>query len=504
MHPKLQQLKSRLSEVDNLNEANAILSWDQMTFMPPGGADSRGRQTATLEKLAHEKFTDPEIGKLLEELQPVAKELPPDSADAALIRITTHDYEKALKIPSSFTAKFSEHNSKIYSVWAKARAERDFKLVAPLLEKTLDYSRELANFFPGYQHIADPLIDDLDEGMTVAIIQPLFQKLRAGLTPLVQQITSLPLTDDTCLHREFPEADQLSFGLKVAKKMGYDFNRGRQDKSPHPFTTSFSIGDVRITTRVKTNSLAESLFSTIHESGHALYEQGINPDFDGTSLATGASMSIHESQSRLWENLVGRSRNFWLYFYPQIQELFPNQLRNVSSEVFYRAINKVERSLIRTEADEVTYNLHVMIRFDLELEMLEGKLAVKDLPEAWNSRYFKDLGVIPTDDSVGVLQDMHWYSGTIGGYFQSYTLGNILSAQFFDAAVKAFSGIPAEIAAGNFDHLHGWLREHIYQYGHQFTAQDIITRATGRPLDLEPYLQYIRNKFGEIYHLSIF
>lgn len=503
MHTKLQELKGRLAEINDLREANAVLSWDHMTYMPQGGAEARGRQMATLERLAHEKFTSPEIGKLLDELQPLAQELPPDSADGALIRVTTHEYEKAAKIPSSFMAEFSEHTSKIYAAWAKAKEARDFKPVMPLLEKTLDYSRRLANFFPGYRHIADPLIDDLDEGMTVEVIRPLFQRLRAELTPLVHTITSQPAPDDSFLRQEFSEDRQLAFGITVAQKMGYDLTRGRQDQSLHPFTTSFSIGDVRITTRVKTNNLSEALFSTIHESGHALYEQGINPDFDGTFLATGASMSVHESQSRLWENLVGRSRSFWLYFYPQLQTVFPDQLKAVPLEDFYRAINKVERSLIRADADEVTYNFHVMIRFDLELEMLEGKLAVKDLPEAWNARYDQDLGIKPGDDELGVLQDMHWFSGTIGGYFQSYTLGNILSAQFFDAALKAFPNIPAEIEAGNFSSLHGWLREHIYQYGRIYKAPEIIQRATGKPLEIDSYLKYLRTKYGELYRLYI-
>jgi carboxypeptidase Taq len=502
MYPKLEELKKKLAEIHDLNEANAVLSWDQMTFMPPGGAEARGRQMATLERLSHEKFTAPEIGKLLDELRPVAEELPPDSAEAALIRVTAKDYEKALKIPAAFTAEFSEHTSKAYDAWTRARSERNFKLVAPLLDKTLDYSRQLANFYPGYQHIADPLIDDLDEGMTVALIRPLFQKLRAELTPLVKAIASQPVPDDSCLRRDFSEDGQLAFGLQVAKSLGYDFTRGRQDKSPHPFTTGFSINDVRITTRIKTNYLAEALFSTIHESGHAIYEQGINPAFERLPLASGASMSVHESQSRLWENLVGRSRSFWQHFYPQLQSIFPNQLQTVPLDLFYRAINKVERSLIRTDADEITYNLHVMLRFDLETEMLEGKLAVKDLPEAWNTRYFKDLGVIPADDGVGVLQDMHWYSGTIGGYFQSYTLGNILSAQFFEAAVKAFPGIPAEIAAGNFSNLHGWLRDHIYQYGRQYKPAEIIERATGRPLEIESYIKYLRSKYGELYKFA--
>lgn len=499
MNSKLQELKDRLTEISDLKAALAVLSWDQMTFMPLGGAEARGRQIATLERLAHEKFISPEIGKLLDELQPLINEVPSDSEAAALIRVTTRDYQQAVKIPPSFTAEFSEHTSQTYEAWARARAESNFKIVEPLLQKTLELSRQMANFYPGYRHIADPLIDQLDEGMTVAIIRPLFQKLRAELTPLVKTITSQPEPDDSCLHLSFPETEQLEFGLEVAEKLGFDFKRGRQDKSPHPFTTSFGIGDVRITTRVKQNFLAEALFSTIHETGHALYEQGINPDFNGTPLADGVSMSVHESQSRLWENLVGRSRGFWEYFYPRLQTVFPEQLKAVSLDAFYRAINKVERSLIRTDADEVTYNLHVMLRFDLETELLEGKLAVNDLPEAWNERYRSDLGVLPANDSAGVLQDMHWYSGTIGGYFQSYTLGNILSAQFYEAATQAFPKIPGEIASGNFSSLHSWLKEHIYRYGRQYSAEEIIKSATGRDLEIEPYVQYLKKKYGEIY-----
>jgi len=500
-YTRLQELKARLVEISDINAAAALLSWDQMTLMPQGGADARGRQLATLERLSHEKMINPEIGKLLDGLQPALNELPPDSTEAALIKVATRDHQKAVKIPTSFTAEFSAHTSKTYEAWARARAEHNFKLVEPLLEKTLELSRQMANFFPGYQHIADPLIDQLDEGMTVAIIRPLFQKLRSELVPLVEQITSQPEADDSCLRKNYSEADQLRFGLEVAKRLGYDFNRGREDKSPHPFTTSFSIGDVRITTRIKENLLAEALFSTIHETGHALYEQGFNPDFEGTPLADGASMTVHESQSRLWENLVGKSLSFWQFFYPKLQAVFPNQLTAVPLEAFYRAINKVERSLIRTDADEVTYNLHVMLRFELEIEMLEGRLAVKNLSEAWNELYRNDLGVLPSDESLGVLQDMHWYSGTIGGYFQSYTLGNILSAQIYEAAVKAVPNIPAEIAIGNFEHLHYWLKENIYQYGRQYTTREIIKRVTGQPLEIQPYLNYLRHKYGELYKL---
>ncbi len=501
MDPKFQELKDRLTEIGDLKAALAILSWDQMTFMPLGGGEARGRQIATLERLAHEKFITPEMGRLLDELQPLLDEVGPGSATAALIKVTTRDYHQAVKIPPTFAAEFSEHTSKTYEAWARAKHERNFKIVEPLLEKTLEFSRQMANFYPGYQHIADPLIDQLDEGMTVATIRPLFQKLRVELAHLVKAITSQPGPDDSCLRQLYPEAGQVKFGLEVAEKLGFDFKRGRQDESPHPFTTSFGIDDVRITTRIKPNFLPEALFSTIHETGHALYEQGINPDFDGTPLADGASMSIHESQSRLWENLVGRSCSFWEYFYPRLQEVFPEQLKGVSLDTFYRAINMVERSLIRTDADEVTYNLHVMIRFDLETELLEGKLAVRDLPEAWNERYRSDLGILPPDDSVGVLQDMHWYSGTIGGYFQSYTMGNILSAQIYEAALQAVPKIPVEIASGNFGSLHSWLKENIYRYGRQYPAAEIIKSATGRDLEIEPYIRYLKTKYGELYKL---
>lgn len=499
MNKLLDELKKRLVEISDLKAAIAILSWDQMTLMPPGGAAARARQLATMERLAHEKAIDLEIGQLLEKLQPLADTLPGDSTDANLIRIATRDYEREIKIPPRFTAEFSEHVSHTYESWAKARSERNFKIVEPFLTKTLDYSRQLANFYPGYEHIADPLIDALDEGLKVSAIRPLFDELRRELVPLVQSIDNFPPTDDSCLKQRFAEAQQWQFGLQVAKALGYDFARGRQDKSPHPFTTSFSIHDVRITTRVKEEELTEALFSTIHETGHALYEQGIKPELEATPLAAGAAMGIHESQSRLWENLVGRSRHFWEHFFPELQKVFPEQLGRVSLDTFYRAINKVQRSLIRTDADEVTYNLHVMIRFDLELNMLEGKLAVADLPEAWNERYRADLGITPPDDSVGVLQDMHWYSGTIGGYFQSYTIGNVLSAQFFEAALVAHPEIPGEIAGGRFDTLHQWLKKKIYQYGRELQGTEIVKRVTGKPMTAEPYIRYLKKKYGELY-----
>jgi carboxypeptidase Taq len=502
METKLQELKTRLLEINDLESAAALLDWDQSTYMPPGGAAARARQLATLGRLAHEKFTDPAIGKLLEDLRPYEEGLPYDSDEASLIRVTRRNYEKAVKVPPSFVALLSNHTSQSYEVWTKARPANDFTVVQPYLEKTLDLSRQMADFFPGYEHIADPLIDFRDYGMKASTISALFAELRQQLVPIVQAITAQPAADDSCLHQTFPEAQQWAFGLEVIKRFGYDFQRGRQDKSPHPFTTEFSIGDVRITTRIREDDLGEALFGTLHESGHAMYEQGVRTDFEGTPLAGGTSSGVHESQSRLWENIVGRSRGFWRFFYPKLQATFPDQLESVSLDTFYRAINKVERSLIRTEADEVTYNLHIMLRFDFELALLEGRLEVRDLPEAWRERFKADLGIAPPDDRDGVLQDVHWYGGIIGGAFQGYTLGNILNAQFFEAALSAHPEIPAEIEKGEFGTLHGWLKENIYQHGSKYTATELVERVTGRPMSIEPYIRYLRTKYGELYELK--
>jgi len=293
----------------------------------------------------------------------------------------------------------------------------------------------------------------------------------------------------------------MAFGKLVVEKIGYDFKRGRIDKTHHPFMTKFAWGDIRITTRFQKNFLGESLFSTIHEAGHAMYELGIRQEFDGTPLNGGTSAGVHESQSRMWENIVGRSKEFWTYFYPQIQAAFPTQLGKTSLDEFYRAVNKVERSLIRTDADEVTYNLHVMIRFDFEVALLEGSMEIKDLPEAWHNRYQHDLGLRAPDDRDGVLQDVHWYFGQIGGLFQGYTLGNVISATLHEAALKAHPEIPAEIAQGKFDTLRGWLTENVYQHGSKFTAPELIQRVTGKELSIDPYIRYLKNKYGQIYAL---
>ena len=485
----------------DIGAACAVLGWDQATYMPKGGAAARARQGATLNRLLHERFTDPAIGRLLDGLSAFAARGNADLSDAALVRTLRRDYEKAIKVPSEYVARASELGSASYDAWTRARPANDFAAMRPFLEKALDLSREYARYLGPSDHIADPLIDDPDPGMTVASVRALFDDLRTELVPIVRAIAGQPPADDSCLRGHFPEQRQLAFGFKVIERFGYDMDRGRLDKTHHPFCTRLSSGDVRITTRVKENDLADALFSTLHEAGHALYEQGVDPAFDGTGLGRGVSAGVHESQSRLWENVVARSRPFWEHFYPQLVDTFPEQFKAVPLETFYRAINKVERSLIRTDADEVTYNLHVMLRFDLELDLLEGHLKVKDLPEAWRARFEADFGLEPPDDRDGCLQDVHWYSGGIGGAFQGYTIGNILSAQFYAAAVEAHPGIPEAMRRGELGTLHGWLHDRLYRHGRKYLPDEIVERATGRPMTIAPYMAYLRGKYGELYAL---
>jgi carboxypeptidase Taq len=499
MNAPLAELKTRLAEINDLRSAAALLHWDQATYMPPGGAEARGRQLSTLSRLAHEKLSDPVIGGLLERLESKAGDWAPDSDEAALVRVTQREHDRASNVPAAFVGTLSAHQSALYEAWTRARPANDFRAVADGLRRTVDLSRQLADYFPGYAHVADPLIDEADTGMTVATIRPLFAALRANLVPLVQSITSKPVADDACLHGLFPEDRQRVFGEEVIRRFGYDFDRGRQDKTHHPFMTKFSLGDVRITTRFREDDIGDGLFSTLHEAGHALYEQGIDRAYEATPLGSGTSSGVHESQSRLWENLVGRSRSFWIYWFPRLQAIFPAPLAGVSLDQFYRAINKVERSLIRTDADELTYNLHVMIRFDLECALLEGTIEVRDLPEAWRERYRTDLGVTPDDDKNGVLQDVHWYGGIVGGQFQCYTLGNIMASQIFDAAIRARPNIVAEIERGGFSTLHGWLRDTMYRHGSKYLPEELIQRVTGHSIGIDPYIDYLRNKFNNLY-----
>ena len=485
------QLRERLREVDDLKSAASLLSWDQATCMPRGGAIARGRQLATLERLAHERLIDPGMQRLVERLHGAVDALPAHERD--LLRVVARDVDRASRLPSAFMAAVSQHGVASYEAWARARQQDDVSLVEPLLERTLEYSREYAAYFPEVVHPADALIDAADEGMTVAILRPLFARLREALVPLVERVVDDGPGGPSLPVRSAPET-QLALALRLAGAFGYDLERGRQDLTPHPFAIRMAHGDVRITTRVSPTDLTEALFSTLHETGHALYEQGVDAAFDGTPLASGVSAGVHESQARLWENQVARSHAFWRYALPIVQEAFP-ELAHLGVEDAYRAVNRVRRTLIRTDADELTYNLHVIVRFELEIELLEGRLTIADLPEAWSERYARDLGVRPTSDADGVLQDVHWFAGLVGGAFQGYTIGNVLAAQFYEAAQASLGDVDAHVASGDFAPLLGWLRSNVYSWGRRLPPAALVERATGGPLRVEPYLEYLHGKY---------
>lgn len=494
------ELCERTAELMDLGSAGSVLGWDQQVYMPPGGAEARGRQLATIGKLMHEKLIDPRNGVLLKKLATFEKKKGYDSKEATIIRLSRRGYDKAINVPPEYTSRVSKAQSECFEMWLKARPANDFALVRPNLEHSFNLYKEYSDFFPGYQHPLDPLMDNNDYGMKASDIRIIFAELRKKLVPIVEAITSQEPADDSSLRQNFDGPKQLEFGKSVVQNFGYDFNRGRQDMAAHPFTISFAAGDVRITTRIHEDYLGSALFGTLHEAGHAMYEQGCDPNFDGTPIRGGTSIGVHESQSRLWENIVGRSRPFWKHYYPALQKHFPEQLGKVQLDKFYRGINKVQKSLIRVEADEVTYNLHVMLRFDFECDLLADKLSVADLPNAWNDRMEADMGIRPPTDANGVMQDIHWYTGAVG-YFQGYALGNIMSAQFYDAAVKKHPEITAEIGQGKYGTLHNWLKDNIYQHGSKYTASELLERTTGGGLDIGPYMKYLKTKYGELYEL---
>jgi carboxypeptidase Taq len=498
MSEKLEQLKERLGEVADIGSAASVLSWDQQVNMPPSGNDARGRQLATLSKIAQEKFISDEIGRLLDDLTQELDGV--DSDDAALVRVAARNYEKARRVPPSFIAEQAMVTAKAFDAWREARAKADFSIFQPHLERVVELVQEYISFFPPADHPYDTLLDDYERGMKTADVIAIFDGLRPRQVELIRAITSAKQVKDSFLYKKYSEKKLNDFGVQVITKFGYDWNRGRQDKAPHPFETTFSVNDVRITTRFEPDNPFAMLFSSMHEAGHAMYEQGVNPAYERTPLAGGASLAVHESQSRMWENLVGRSLPFWEHFYPALKKTFPSQLEGVSLKSFYKAINKVEPSLIRVNADEATYNLHIMLRLELEIGMVEGKIAVKDLPEIWNSKMQEYLGITPPDDAKGVLQDIHWSGGAIG-YFSTYALGNLISAQLWEKIHQDITDLDDQIRKGNFAELLAWLRKNIHQHGQKYEPQQLVEMVTGSKITPEPYIRYLTKKYSEIYGL---
>ncbi len=500
MSQKLEQLKEKIGEVVDIGRAISVLSWDQQVNMPPAGNEARGRQLATLSKIAQEKFITDEVGQLIGDLKEEFAGADPDSDEAALIRVTARNYDKARCVPPEFIREQALVSSRAFEAWVEARSKSDFSIFRPHLEKVVELVQKYVSFFPPADHPYDTLLDDYEPGMKTSEVKEIFDGLRPKQVKLIKAIAASKQVKDDFLFKKYNEKKLIDFGVGVITKYGYDWSRGRQDKAPHPFETTFSVDDVRITTRFEDDNPLATLFSTMHESGHAMYEQGIDPVYERTPLSGGTSLAVHESQSRMWENLVGRSLPFWEHFYPSLKKTFPAQLDGVSLKTFYKGINKVEPSLIRVNADEATYNLHIMLRLELEIGMVEGSIAVKDLPEIWNEKMEDYLGIVPPDDARGVLQDIHWSGGAIG-YFSTYALGNLISAQLWEKIRKDIRDLDDQICRGDFRELLAWLRTNIHRHGHKYEPQNLVKKVTGSKITPAPYIRYLTKKYGEIYGL---
>lgn len=498
------QLVAELKEIALLGSLGAVLGWDERTVMPPKAAPFRAEQSAFVAKSVHARFTSDKVGDLLAAADAEVKALDPHSTESANVRETRRRFDRAKKLPSSLVEEISKTTVLSEHAWAKARKDSDFKAFQPWLTKMYDLKhQEIACYgIPAGGEAYDAVLDDYEPGERAANLRVVFETLRGPLVELVGKIASsgreAPLE---ILTRSYPKAAQEAFAKKAAAAVGFDFEAGVLAVSTHPFCSGMGPGDTRMTTRYDEAYFGDAFFGTLHETGHALYEQGLPTDQAGLPAGEAISLGIHESQSRMWENLVGRSRAFWKHMMPAAREAFPEALKGVSEDDWYRAVNDVRPSLIRVEADEVTYNLHTLLRFELETALLSRNLAVADLPGAWNEKVKKYLGLEVPNDAQGCLQDVHWSAGLIG-YFPTYTLGNLYSAQFFVQANKdvgGAGGFDAQFARGEFAPLLGWLRKNIHAYGRRYTASQLVQKVTGKPLSADPLLNYLKAKAAEVY-----
>jgi carboxypeptidase Taq len=493
METALAELKHRLARLTDLRRAEAVLVWDMQVFMPAGGAPSRAAQLGTLEELIHQKVVDDRFGELFEELEPYAESLPHDSDDASLIRVARYDWDRARRVPTELAVEFAETAAESYDVWVRARQDSDFAAFRPWLERVIDLRRRYIECFAPYDDAYDVLLEDYEQGMRTSEIREIF----AVLTPALRELVAANATteDDPFMRGPFPISAQDELSRELCEAFGASWDQFRLDTTVHPFEITFGLGDVRLTSRYAEDDLL-SLFTAMHECGHGLYEWGVSPSLERTPLCQGVSATLHESQSRLWENIVGRSLPFWRWFYPRLQGTFPGPLGTVPLEDFHRAVNRVRRTFIRVDADETSYGLHVILRFELEQELLTGRLAVKDLPDAWNARFEELMGTSVPDDAHGVLQDAHWSGGGFG-YFPTYLLGTVLSVQIWERATAAIPTLWEQIERGEFAELHAWLRETIYSLGRKLTPAETIEHAVGGPIDPQPYLAYLRGKLSD-------
>jgi carboxypeptidase Taq len=487
--------KTKMHRIADIRSASAVLQWDQETYLPSGSSHFRGQQISTLSELAHQFFTEDTLGDVLNELKEKADLSPEQKRN---VERTAEDYNKQKKYSSAFVRALSEQINKTFHSWIEARKQNAFSVYQKDLNALVQLKKEETQIIGFREHAYDALLDEFEKGATVSLLDKTFENLLPPLKELFQKITATQPADDSFLLQHFPKEEQWNWSMHLIRNLHFDFEKGRQDKSEHPFSTSFSPQDVRITTRIDENDFGNMTWSCIHETGHALYEQGLPVEQYGLPLGEACSYSIHESQSRLWENNVGRSKNFWQHYYPQLQQHFPQQLKSASLDQFYKGINKVQPSLIRTEADEISYHFHVFVRYELEKRLIEGSLMTADIPAFWNEQYKNYLGVIVPDDKKGCLQDVHWSHGSFG-YFPTYSLGSFYAAQFFAKTEKDLPALNHDISKGNTQALLDWLRTNIHKHGRYFTSEDLCKEVTGEGLNGKYFMEYVQKKYKAIY-----
>jgi carboxypeptidase Taq len=495
--PELTALRERAAILADLGHIHALLFWDQNTMMPPDGAPARGDQAATLEAVSHERLTDPELGRLLDALEPWAADQDPDADDVRLIAELRRDFEKAVRVPTSLAAEISRAAALGQAAWQEARAAADFGRFRDALALQLELRHRYVGCFERFDHPYDVLLDDFEPGLTTARLEPLLGELVDELVPLVADVASdAPPPDGAPFGGPYEVEHQRRAVMDILEGVGFDPDGWRLDVAPHPFAQRIAPGDVRITTRYDLHDFSGAYFGSLHEFGHGFYEAGIPDHLCRSPLGSPVSLGVHESQSRLWENLIGRSRPFCAWALPRLAAQLPGRLNGTTVDDLYRGVNSVRRTLIRTEADETTYNLHVVLRFELELALVEGRLAVDDVPHAWNEGMHRLLGVDVPDDANGALQDVHWGAGLIG-YFPTYTLGNLMAAQLWEALRADLTEVDAQIERGDFGPLQTWLRENVHAHGRKLPPAELLARVTGQELAVAPFVRYLREKLAD-------
>ena len=495
MNKQYESYKNRMRKIADINGAISVMAWDKEVNLPKNGAAARSQQMATLSGMAHELFTAAEFG---EELKALVTNEELSSEERRNVILTQKDYNRSTKLPTEFVIRRSQVVSEAYHAWVKAREVNDFGVYKDALKKIVAIAREAAELFGYEDHPYDALLDMYEPNAKTADLIVLFKDVREQLVNFVKVLKEKPQVEKEFLSKFYDKDKQWDFGLDLLKNMGYDFDGGRQDISAHPFTITFAPTDVRVTTRVDENDLSNMIWSCIHEGGHGLYEQGLKWENYGLPLGAACSLGIHESQARMWENNVGRSHAYWQAHYADLQKVFPENLGNVSLDDFYKGMNQIAPNEIRTEADELHYHFHVLIRFEIEKELMEGTLEVDNLDTVWNQKYSEYMGIEITNDNEGILQDIHWSHGSIG-YFPTYSLGSFYAAQFFAQAQKEIPNLMNEISDGNNSNLLAWLRQNIHQHGRYFTPEELCIKITGEKLNFKYFMDYAKQKFGSIY-----